>query len=163
MGFALRSAHKPGLSAGCENARMNWKNFVFPLIGVVMLVVSFQRFGWMGVAAVTGGLVMWALLHINRTMQVLNRAAEFPVGFVASAVMLNAKLKPGVNLLHVMAMTRSLGEPRSPKDTQPEIFRWTDATQSHVTCEFVDGRLAKWVLERPAEPAAPVEDTPVQP
>jgi hypothetical protein len=145
---------------------MNWKNFAYPLLGLVMLVVAFQRFGWMGVAAVTGGLVMWALLHITRTMQVLKKAADRPIGYVASAVMLNAKLKPGVNLLHVMAMTRSLGELRSPKDTQPEIFRWTDGSQSHVTCEFYGGKLVKWVLERPTEPTeaiAPVEDTPVQP
>ena len=145
---------------GCENTPMNWKNFAYPLLGLVMLVVAFQRFGWMGVAAVTGGLVMWALLHITRTMQVLKKAADRPIGYVASAVMLNAKLKPGVNLLHVMAMTRSLGELRSPKDTQPEIFRWTDGSQSHVTCEFFGGKLVKWVLERPTEP---VEDTSVQP
>jgi hypothetical protein len=140
---------------------MNWKNFAYPLVGLVLLVVAFQRFGWMGVFAVTGGLVMWALLHITRTMQVLKKAADRPIGYVASAVMLNAKLKPGVNLLHVMAMTRSLGELRSPKDTQPEIFRWTDGTQSHVTCEFNGGKLVKWALERPTQDV--VEDTPAAP
>ncbi|MFZ4289190.1 glycerate kinase [Variovorax sp. HJSM1_2] len=142
---------------------MNWKNYAYPLVGLALLVVAFQRFGWMGVLAVTGGLVMWALLHITRTMQVLKKAADRPIGYVASAVMLNAKLKPGVNLLHVMAMTRSLGELRSPKDQQPEIFRWTDGSQSHVTCEFFGGKLVKWVLERPTEPTAAVEDSPVQP
>ncbi len=55
--------------------------------------------------------------------------------------MLNAKLKPKVTLLHVIAMTKSLGALQSPKDEQPEIFRWTDGTQSHVTCEFKDGDL----------------------
>ena len=50
------------------------------------------------------------------------------MGYVGSAVMLNAKLKPGVNLLHVMAMTGALGEQLSPKDEQPEIYRWTDGS-----------------------------------
>jgi hypothetical protein len=64
--------------------------------------------------------------------------------------MLNAKLNPGVTLLHVVAMTRALGEQLSPKDEQPEVFRWTDGSASHVTCEFKDGKLVRWALERPA-------------
>jgi len=35
---------------------------------------------------------------------------------------------------------------------QPEVFRWTDGTASHVTCEFANGKLARWKLERPTEP-----------
>ena len=48
-----------------------------------------------------------------------------------------------------ITMTQSLGERLSPADTDPEIYRWTDGTQSHVTCEFANGRLQKWTLERP--------------
>ena len=54
-----------------------------------------------------------------------------------------------VNLMHVMAMTQSLGERLSAENAQPEVYRWTDGTQSHVTCEFANGRLQKWTLERP--------------
>jgi hypothetical protein len=63
--------------------------------------------------------------------------------------MLNAKLKKGVNLMHVIAMTRSLGALQSEKDAQPEIFRWTDNGDSHVTCTFTGGKLTEWVLHRP--------------
>ena len=105
--------------------------------------------GWPGVAAVVGGLVMWALLHFTRLMNVMKKAANRPMGYVGSAVMLNARLKPGVNLMHVMAMTQSLGERLSAENAQPEVYRWTDGTQSHVTCEFANGRLQKWTLERP--------------
>jgi hypothetical protein len=66
--------------------------------------------------------------------------------------MLNAKLKPSSTLLHVVAMTRALGELRSPKDTQPEIYRWTDAGESYVDCTFVDGKLTHHKLVRPAPP-----------
>ncbi len=120
-----------------------------PLLGVAVVVLAYRGYGWPGVAAAASGLVMWALLHFNRVVQVLKRAAQRPVGSVASAVMLNAKLRTGVTLLHVVAMTRALGELRSAADAQPEIYRWTDNTQSHVTCEFIGGKLAKWELWRP--------------
>lgn len=95
---------------------------------------------------------MWGLLHFTRLMSVLRKASDHPIGYVASSVMLNARLKPGVNLMHVMAMTRSMGEQLSGPGEQPELYRWTDNTQSHVTCEFRDGYLKKWTLVRP-EPA----------
>jgi hypothetical protein len=101
------------------------------------------------VALVGTGLMMWALLHFTRLTHVLKKASDRPVGYVASAVMLNAKLKPGVNLLHVIAMTQALGQLLSPKDEQPELYRWTDEGGSHVTCEFANGKLVKWTLHRP--------------
>jgi hypothetical protein len=52
--------------------------------------------------------------------------------------------------MHVIALTRSLGELTSPKDEQPEIYRWRDNSASLVTCVFQDGRLHSWALERPA-------------
>jgi len=93
--------------------------------------------------------VMYMLLHFNRAIQVLRRAADRPIGSVASAVMLNAKLKPRMSLLHVVAMTRAIGELRSPKDTQPELFRWTDAGGSWVDATFANGKLTEWTLVRP--------------
>ena len=124
-------------------------------VGALMITVAFTKFGWGGVALVTGGIVFWMLLHFSRMMTVLKRAANAPVGYVASAVMLNAKLKPGVTLLHVTAMTKSLGQLQSPKDTQPEIFRWADTAGSHVTCTFVGGKLTDYALWRPEPANAP--------
>jgi hypothetical protein len=107
------------------------------------------------VAIVISGLVTWMLLHFSRMMQILKRAANRPIGYVDSAVMLNAKLQKGKTLMHVVAMTKALGELLSVKDVQPEIFRWTDGTKSHVTCTFVGGKLQSWELVRPLE--EPVE------
>ena len=121
-----------------------------PLLGVALVAIAYRSYGWAGVAVVVTAMVMWGLLHFTRMMQVLKRAANRPIGYVDSAVMLNAKLRPGVTLLHVIAMTRALGELKSVKDEQPELFRWTDGTQSHVTAEFLGGRLVKWDLVRPA-------------
>jgi hypothetical protein len=136
---------------------MNYMRILVPVGGAVLVAAAYRAYGWPGVAAASGGLLMWLLLHFNRMMQALKRAANNPIGHVGSAVMLNAKLKPKVTLLHVIAMTKSLGAQQSPKDEQPEIFRWTDGTQSHVTCEFKDGKLVKWALERPAQDASAPE------
>ena len=128
---------------------MNLRNIFVPAGVIGLVLVGYASAGWPGVAAVVGGLVMWALLHFTRLMNVRKKAANRPMGYVGSAVMLNARLKPGVNLMHVMAMTQSLGERLSAENAQPEVYRWTDGTQSHVTCEFANGRLQKWTLERP--------------
>jgi hypothetical protein len=132
-------------------------------VGLSALVVgAWQAQGWGGVALVGGGLVMWGLLHVTRLMTVLKRASDRPKGYVDSAVMLNAKLRPGVNLLHVMVLTRSLGELQSTDVASAEVFRWADNGGSEVVCTFANGRLTHWVLQRPptAATAGPPLSTP---
>jgi hypothetical protein len=132
---------------------MRTSTILVPLLGLALLYGGYEAMGWPGVAFVIGGILMWVLIHFSRMMKVLERAADRPVGYCDSAVMLNAKLRKGVNMLHVMAMTRAVGEALSDQDVQPEIFRWTDGSASSVTCEFVNGRLVKWELSRPEGPA----------
>ena len=116
---------------------------------VALLVMGYHWYGWPGVAGAVGALVMWMLLHFTRMLQVLRRASHRPKGHVESSVMLNARLHPGVSLMQVVALSRSLGELRSPAGEQPEVFRWTDTGQSFVECEFQGGKLATWRLDRP--------------
>jgi hypothetical protein len=130
---------------------MQFQKYLYPLLAVGAIAVGYVNFKWTGVALVASGLVTWGLLHFSRMMQVLKRAADRPIGYVGSSVMLNAKLKQGATLLHVVAMTKALGELLTEKDAQPEIFRWTDGTQSHVTCTFIGGKLQSWALFRPVE------------
>lgn len=136
---------------------MNFQKIIVPVGIIAAAVLAYRSYGWAGVAAAVTLLVFWMLLNFTRTMQVLKRAANRPIGYVDSAVMLNAKLKPAMTLLHVVAMTRSLGAQLSPKDEQPEIFSWTDGSDSRVTCTFVGGKLSHHELFRPetsAESAA---------
>jgi hypothetical protein len=137
---------------------MNLQQILSPVLGVVLVAAAWYLYGWGGVAVAAGGIVMWVLLHFTRLTHVLSRAAERPVGFVASAVMLNAKLKSGVNLLHVLAMTGALGERLSTEGEQPEVYRWTDGGASSVTCEFANGLLVKWTLARPTAPPPDTRD-----
>ena len=138
---------------------MPFQKIFLPLAALALLVFAFYRYSWAGLAVTSGALVMWLLLHFSRMMQILKRAANRPIGYVDSAVMLNAKLRPGVNLLHVVAMTRALGELQSPPDTQPEVFRWTDGSDSQVSCVFLHGKLQSWELKRPNPPDEPADDT----
>lgn len=142
---------------------MQFQKILVPIGAVVLVAAAYRGYGWAGVAVAAGGLVMWLLLHFTRMMQVLKRAANRPIGYVDSAVMLNAKLRPGMTLLHVVAMTKALGVLQSPEDSQPEQYRWTDGTQSHVSCEFLHGKLQKWELVRPLQEDAPASDSPVSP
>ena len=131
---------------------------IIPILIVAAFFAAYTQYKWPGVAIVATGLVTWALLHFSRMMQVLKRAANRPMGYVDSAVMLNAKLQKGKTLMHVIAMTKALGELLSVKDAQPEVFRWTDGTKSHVTCTFLGGKLQSWELFRPV-PATGSEPT----
>ncbi|QHE78128.1 glycerate kinase [Hydrogenophaga sp. PBL-H3] len=133
---------------------MQLQKFLVPLGCAALLVLAHRSYGWPGVAAVGGGLMMWLLLHFTRLMTVLKRAAHRPIGHVDSAVMLNAKLKAGVTLMHVIAMTRALGERMSAEGAEPEVYRWTDGGHSTVEAEFRHGKLVRWQLARP-DPEAP--------
>ena len=132
---------------------MNFTKIIGPLAVIVFTIGAWRQFGWAGIALAAGGVVMWILLHFTRLMTILKKAANRPVGHVASAVMLNAKLKKGMTLMHVIAMTKSLGALQTPKDEQPEIFHWTDTGQSLVACTFSGGKLQAWHLTRPTESA----------
>lgn len=128
---------------------MNFQRIFVPVAAVGLSAWAWQTWGWLGVAMVVTGGVMWVLLYFTRLVHIMKRAAERPIGYVDSAVMLNAKLKPGVSLMHVVAMTRALGQLETEKDAQPEVFSWKDASQSVVRCTFVSGKLATWTLDRP--------------
>jgi hypothetical protein len=137
---------------------MQFQKILVPIAVVGALIISYVNYKWTGVALVASGLVTWALLHFSRMMQVLKRAANRPIGYVDSAVMLNAKLQKGRTLMHVIAMTKALGELLSVKDAQPEVFRWTDGSKSHVTATFLNGKLQSWALFRPEQLAEPTQD-----
>ena len=129
---------------------MNFSKILIPVGVIVFVAGAWHQYKWPGVAVATGAVVMWVLLHFTRMVTVLSRAANRPVGHVGSAVMLNVKLKKGVNLMHVIAMTKSLGQRLSEENKQPEIFKWTDSGDSFVICTFKDGKLQSWDMTRPA-------------
>ena len=112
---------------------MTWKRILTLAIAVALGAGAWRAGGWAGLALAASALVLWFLLYYTRLIQVMKRAADRPIGYVGSAVMLNAKLKPRQALLHVIALTQALGERLSPEGAEPEVYRWTDPGGSHVT------------------------------
>lgn len=124
-----------------------------PILGwglaFVALVSGWLSYGWQGVVLVVTVIVFWLLLQFSRALRVMKDAGTAPKGRVGSAVMLNAKLKSGMTLMQVLALTRSLGD--RVRET-PETWAWRDDGDSHVTLVFERGRLQRWELVRPAQP-----------
>lgn len=138
---------------------MSIQKIFLPIGAAVLVVAGYRAWGWGGVAFAAGALMLWLLLHFTRLMHILKQAANSPLGYVGSAVMLQAKLKPKMTLMHVVAMTRSLGVQLSPPDAQPERYRWTDPSDASVTCDFLDGKLVRWEFRRSEPPADAGETT----
>lgn len=130
---------------------MNIRRIAAAAIAAALLYWGYRQFGWPGVAAVSGGLLLWLLLHFTRLMGVMQKAARRPIGHVDSAVMLNARLQPGLPLLNVIGLARALGALQSAEGAQPEVYRWTDPGGSFVEAEFAGGKLQRWRLQRPPE------------
>ena len=133
---------------------MTWQRLLAVLLAVALGAGAWRAGGWSGLALVGSGLVLWGLMYYTRIVTIMKRAANRPVGHVGSAVMLNAKLQAGQQLLHVLALTRALGQRLTEPGADPETYRWSDAGGSFVTAEFKGGKLTHWELVRPAPEAA---------
>ena len=122
-----------------------------PIVGwglaVVAVAVGYAAYGWPGVALALSVVVFWLLLQFSRSLRVMRNAGGGPVGSVASAVMLNAKLQRGMRLLQILPLTGSLGE-RVGSGVDPEVFVWRDGGGDAVRVELRGGRLDAWRLER---------------
>jgi len=123
-----------------------------PILGwalaALLLVAGWQGYGIKGIALGVTLIVFWLILQFNRSLRVMRNAGSAPVGHVDSAVMLNAKLREGLQMLQVLALTKSLGR---RVDSDREIDEWADEGGSKVVVTFTNGRCQRWQLERPAD------------
>lgn len=126
------------------NAILGWG------LAVVGVAAGWLSYGWQGVVMAVSVIVFWLLLQFSRAMRAMKNAATAPKGRVDSAVMLNAKLRAGMTLMQVIALTRSLGDRMSET---PETWAWSDDGHSRVTLVFDGAKLTTWQLVRPESPA----------
>jgi hypothetical protein len=121
-----------------------------PVVGwslaVLAVALAWMQWGWPGVLLAVSVIVFWLLLQFSRVLRVMRQAAQAPVGHVASAVMLHARLAQGMRLVDILPLTRSLGEKVAD---DPETFVWRDAAGASVRVELVHGRCRQWQLVRP--------------
>ncbi|WP_422018544.1 hypothetical protein [Roseateles sp.] len=121
-----------------------------PWIGVglalLALLAGGALLGWQGAIFATTGIIFWLLLQISRLMRVMKMAGAAPMGSVANAVMLSAKLHAGMKLVDLITLTGSLGVKQAP-----ETFVWRDAAGDAVQVKLVKGKLVEWQLMRAAQ------------
>ena len=117
----------------------------------LLLVTAWQGYGVKGIVLGVTLIAFWLILQFNRSIRVMRNAGGSPVGRIDSAVMLNAKLRAGMQMLQVLTMTKSLGRRVDPAG---EVYEWADDGGSKVVVTFANGRCQRWQLERPAEPPA---------
>jgi len=127
------------------NAKLGWA------LAVAAIALGYAVYGWQGVALAISVTVFWLLLQFTRALRAMRTAGQAPIGHVASAVMLHAKLKTGLRLMDLIQLTHSLGEKLAD---DPETYRWTDASGAAVTVELKAGHCASWTLQRPPTQAA---------
>ena len=124
-----------------------------PLLGwalaALAIAMGYVQWGWQGALLGITLVVFWLLLQFSRVMRVMRKAAQSPLGRVPNAVMLHAKLHPGMRLLDVLPLTRSLGRMLSEN---PETFEWADDAGDRVIVELQRGRLTQARLERAPDP-----------
>jgi len=124
-------------------------------LAALLVAAAWRAYGWQGVLFALTVIVFWLLLQFSRGVRAMRQASAAPVGRIGSAVMVNAKLKPGMTMVQVLQATGSLG--RKQADTPaapdaPDTWAWTDQGESTLTLVFERGRLRSWTLARPAEP-----------
>jgi hypothetical protein len=117
-------------------------------LALAALIVGGLLYGWKGVILALSAVMFWLLLQFTRLMRVMRMANSSPVGHVDSAVMLNARLKPGMKLMELIPLTRSLGR---KLDGQPEAYVWTDAGGVSVQVQLRQGQVQSWQLLRPQD------------
>lgn len=128
-------------------------------LALLALVAAWQSYGAKGIALGVTLIVFWLVLQFNRTIRVMKNASSSPVGHTDSAVMLNAKLKPGLTMLQLVTMTKSLGRKLHADGETPERWAWTDGGDSTVVVVMDgSGRVGSWSLERPAAPDEPPQE-----
>src|SRR6218665_2357333 len=60
---------------------MNFRHVFLLLVGVGLPGFGFAAYGWAGVLAVVGAMVMWGLLHFTRLVAVMKKTARRPMGY----------------------------------------------------------------------------------
>lgn len=117
------------------------------VLAALALAAGYAGYGWRGLLLGLTVIVFWLLLQFSRSLRALRDASGRPVGEIDNAVMLHARLHPGMRLMDVLKLTRSLG--RKVAD-EPETFVWRDGEGSEVRVELRGGRLSASSLVRAA-------------
>ena len=131
-----------------------------PLVGWLLaaaaLALGYRTYGWPGFMLAVTAVVFWLLLQFSRALRTVRNAAGAPIGSVRSAVMFNARLRPGMTMPQVLALAGSLGRRLdavvdAATAKGDETWSWQDEGNVAVDAVFGAGRLLRWQLRRPED------------
>ncbi len=129
-----------------------------PILGwalvAALCAVSWQSYGWRGLAMAVSAVVFWLLLQFNRTVRFMQDAAQRPLGVVPSAVMFHAGLRPGLTMLKIVKGTKTLG--RKVEGTNDD-WTWSDEGGVAVRLHFERGALVRWEVVRPPQDSPAID------
>ena len=124
------------------NSKLGWA------LAALAFAAGWWVYGWRGLLMVATVTVFWLLLQFSRALRVMKSAADSPVGHVASAVMFQSRLKPGLTMMQVVGTAKSLGR---KLDASGDVWRWADDGGNQVEVVFENGSCQRWQLLRAAE------------
>jgi len=130
---------------------------LFPAMALALSYAAWRSHGLPGLLLAVLMLSFWLMLHFTKLMRLLRTVAARPMGRARDAAALHARLKPGMAMVDVIRLTLSIGQLRTPPDTEPEERHWADDTGQVVVCRFEHGRLASFRLE----PVSPPDDSDI--
>lgn len=113
------------------------------LLALAAVVAGVSLYGWKGAILALSVVVFWLLLQFSQLMRVMRTANGSPLGHVSSAIMLQSRLQPGMKLVALIKLARSLGV-----KVGPDTYRWTDAGGDAVDIVLEKGVVTRWTLTR---------------
>jgi hypothetical protein len=129
-----------------NDARVAWGVAVVGVGGAAL------AWGWRGAVLALSAPVFWVLVQLTRSMRLVRHSAQRPLGRVDSAVMLQARLHRGAQMLQVIRLAGSLGRRVDP--ASDDLWVWSDDGGAEVRVAFRDGRCERWELRRPQDSGA---------
>jgi hypothetical protein len=133
---------------------------LFPALALALSYAAWRSYGAQGLLLAVLMLSFWLLLHFTKLMRLLRTIAARPMGRVRNAAALQARLKRGMAMVDVIRLTLSLGQLRTPPDTEPEQRAWADDAGQALVATFEHGRLVTWRLEPVGEAGSPDTHVP---
>ncbi len=112
-------------------------------LAVAAVAIGIALYGWKGAILALSLIVFWLLLQFSQLMKVMRTANESPLGHVSSALMLQSRLHPGMTLVQLIRLCRSLGV-----KVAPDTYRWADAGGDAVEVVLKAGKVTHWTLIR---------------
>lgn len=112
-------------------------------LAIAAMAAGISFFGWKGAILALSGITFWLLLQFTQLLRVMRTANQSPMGHVSSAIMLQSRLHPGMKLLDLIKMCRSLGV-----KVGDDTYRWTDAGGDAVDVVLIKGKVSRWSLIR---------------